>query len=414
MNQPPVVMLLGAFDTKGAEYAYARARLIEAGVGVLSVDFGVHPPKADFPVDLGADEVAAAAGEDLQQLRSAGDRGRAMHAMSRGVAAIAARLFQEGRIDAVFGMGGSGGTSVITAAMRALPLGVPKVCLSTVAGGDTAPYVAQKDIVLYPSIADIAGLNRITRRGIQGAAAAVAGMAQRPASVAAEDRPVITASMFGNTTECVDRCRAELERDGYEVLVFHATGAGGKAMESLIDEGLVDASLDLTTTELADTLCGGVFDAGPARLTAAGRRGIPQVVAPGCVDMVNFGPPDTVPERYRTADRLLYEWNPSVTLMRTTPDENSQLGRMIAERLNAAAGPTAVILPLRGYSILGAPGGAFHNPEAEEALAAALRAELAPRVRLVEVDAAINAPEFAEAAVALLRETIASHEKATP
>ena len=399
------VLVLGAFDTKGEEYAYAVARLQEAGVRVLTVDFGVGDPRAGFPIDVPAEAVASAGGEDLLELRAAGDRGRALAAMARGAAAVARRLVGEGRVDAVVGMGGSGGSSVITSAMRALPLGVPKVCLSTVAGGDVAPYVGQKDVVLVPSIADIAGLNRITRRGIDSAVAAVAGMATRPPGAAStEDRPVVVASMFGNTTKCVDRCRLALESDGYEVLVFHATGAGGRAMEALLDEGLVDASLDLTTTELADTLCGGVFDAGPERLNAAGRRGVPQVVAPGCVDMVNFGPPATVPAAYRDTGRRFYEWNPSVTLMRTTVEENAQLGRWMAERLAAATGPTAAVVPLRGFSALGAEGEPFHDPEADAALLAALRDGLPSAVRLVEVDANVNDPVFADTAVGLLRE----------
>lgn len=413
MKQPRI-LVLGAFDTKGEEYAYAVGRLESLGAKVLAIDFGVSPSAPEFPVVASSEEVAAAGGGDLSALRAAHDRGAAMATMAKGAAAIASARHASGAIDAVFGMGGSGGTSVITAAMRALPLGVPKVCLSTVAGGDTAPYAGVKDVVLYPSIADIAGLNRITRRAIDGATAAVLGMASHPATEHAEDRPVIAASMFGNTTACVDRCRTAFERAGFEVLVFHATGAGGRAMESLIREGLVDASLDLTTTELADTLCHGVFDAGPERLTAAAASGVPQLVAPGCVDMVNYGPLDTAPRQYRESGRLFYEWNPSVTLMRTTAEENAEIGRMIAQRLNGSQGPAAVVVPLRGFSLLGGVGERFHDPEADEALVSSLRGSLDQRVPLHEVDANINDPAFADTAYNLLCELINSKPARSP
>jgi len=313
------------------------------------------------------------------------------------------RLYDQGRLGGVIGMGGTGGASVITAAMRALPVGVPKVCVSTVAGGDVAPYVGTKDIAMFPSITDVAGVNRISRVVMTRAAGAIVGMANAVPEASQADRPIVAASMFGNTTPCVDACRRMLEAAGFEVLVFHATGVGGRTMESLIDEGFVDACLDITTTEWADVLCGGVFSAGPERLTAAGRRGIPQVIAPGCVDMVNFGPLASVPEKYRVAGRQFYEWNPAVTLMRTSVDENQRLGEIFAERINAATGPTAVVVPQRGVSILDGDGQPFCDRAADEAMFAALRAGLRRGIEVVEVDANINDAAFAEQAVALLR-----------
>jgi len=299
----------------------------------------------------------------------------------------------------LIGMGGSAGTTIGTSAMRALPVGVPKVIVSTVASGDTRPYVGEKDITMMYSVVDVAGLNRISARILTNAAAAVAGMvvAEPPAR---DERPLIAASMFGNTTACVDRARGTLESKGYEVLVFHATGAGGRTMESLIADGYFVGVLDLTTTEWADELCGGVFAAGPHRMEAAARAGVPQVVAPGCLDMANFGAPETVPERYR--GRRLYEWNPTVTLMRTTPEENAALGAIIAEKVNLSAAPVTVLLPLKGVSQLDSPGGEFWWPEADGALYDAIRANLRPDIPVVELDLNINDPAFADTATETL------------
>jgi uncharacterized protein (UPF0261 family) len=299
-------------------------------------------------------------------------------------------------------MGGSGGSSVVTAAMRALPIGVPKVCVSTVAGGDTAPYVGLKDVTLIPSITDVAGVNRISRIIFTRAAAAIVGMARAVVPKSNDDRPIIAASMFGNTTQCVDSCRQLLDKAGYEVLVFHATGTGGRTMENLIDEGLVDACLDITTTEWADTVCGGVFDAGSDRLAAAGRRGIPHLIVPGCIDMVNFGPLETVPQKYRDSGRQLYQWNPSVTLMRTNVDENRQIGRAFAEKANAAAGPVAFLIPLRGVSILDGDGQVFCDREADRAMFTALRDNLREDISVVDLDVNINDAAFADKAVEMM------------
>lgn len=392
------IAIIAAYDTKGAEAGYVAEQIRGRGHKVLTIDVGTLEDKPG--VDVTSHEVAAAGGASLEALRSEGDKGKAMAAMAAGAAALGEKLFREGRFDAIIGLGGSAGTATGTAAMRGLPLGVPKVMVSTVASGDTSPYVGSRDIAMIYSVVDVAGLNSISRTVLANAAGAVAGMAETVVEKDARDRPMIAASMFGNTTACVDRARAALEVAGCEVLVFHATGSGGRTMEELIRDGHIDAVLDLTTTELADDLCGGVFSAGPTRLEAAAARGIPQVVAPGCLDMVNFWAIGTVPEGYR--QRRLYEWNPNVTLMRTTPEENATLGRAMAEKLNASQGEVTVLLPLGGVSQLDSKDNAYWWPEADAALFQAIRDTLDPRIRVVELDANINDPEFADRAVAEL------------
>ena len=397
---PVPIVVLGAFDSKGAEYEFLVDAIRRQGGETLTINFGIFGSTDRFHVDVEAEEVAAAGGGHLGALRSQGDRGAAMKCMARGAADVARRLYDGGKLGGIIGMGGSGGSSVITAAMRALPMGVPKICVSTVAGGDVRPYVDTKDIVMIPSITDVAGVNRVSRTIYTRAAGAIVGMVRAvPPSPTAGDRPIIAASMFGNTTPCVDACRALLEAAGYEVLVFHATGVGGRTMESLIDEGLVDACLDITTTEWADQLCGGVFSAGEDRLSAPGRRGIPHLIVPGCVDMVNFGPPESVPRALRDAGRLFYEWNPAVTLMRTSADENRRLGQIFAAKAAAARGPVGFLIPLRGVSQLDGDGQAFCDREADQAMFAALRQQLPKRIPIVEVDANVNDPVFASQAV---------------
>jgi uncharacterized protein (UPF0261 family) len=392
------VAIIGTLDTKGAEFAYLRDQIRSYGVETLVVDVGVVGEPL-FPPDITSAAVARAAGADLDQLRAARDRGAAMAAMAHGAAALIQQLHTSGEIAAMIGMGGSGGSSVIAAAMRALPLAVPKLLVSTLAAGDTRPYVGGRNVTMMPSIVDVAGLNRVSRQIFSHAAAAIAGMVRANVDAAA-DRPILAASMFGNTTPCVDRARAALDAAGYEVLVFHATGTGGQTMESLIQDGVVAGVLDVTTTEWADEIAGGILSAGPARLDAAGAAGIPQLIAPGCLDMVNFGPRATMPPHYH--DRLLYEWNPTVTLMRTTVEENARLGQIFAEKLNAARGPTKVLIPLRGFSMLDSPGERFWNPAADAMFRETLRANLGPAIAVEELDANINDPQFADRAVELL------------
>ncbi len=392
-------MLIAALDTKGAEAAFVAQILRARGVMPLVLDAGVLGTPA-FAPDISRDEVALAGGSAIATLTAQHEKSTAMEVMTRGAAEVARRLYAQGRFDGVFGLGGSAGTSIATSAMRALPIGVPKVMVSTVASGDTRPYVGAKDITLMYSVVDVSGINSFSARILSNAAGALVGMLETVAPTI-ETKPLLAASMFGNTTPCVDHARVLLEAAGYEVLVFHATGAGGQTMESLIEDGFVRGVLDVTTTEWADELCGGVFSAGPHRLEAAAHRGLPQVVAPGCLDMVNFGGPETVPERYR--HRRLYRWNPNVTLMRTNPEENAKLGEIVANKVNASTGPAAVLLPLRGVSQLDSPGGEFWWPEADQALYTAISRHLRRGIHLEELDLNINDPAFSERAVALLR-----------
>jgi uncharacterized protein (UPF0261 family) len=387
------IALIGALDTKGKDFAFVKEALEERGHEVLVIDTGVMgEPK--FAPDVAAAEVAQAGGTELQALREQADRGKAIEVMTRGIAQVVQRLHDEGRIDGVLGMGGSAGTVIGTSAMRALPVGFPKVMVSTVAAGDTAPYVGSKDVVMIPSVVDVAGVNSISSRVYANAAGAIAGMVETPVPEIKE-KPLLAASMFGNTTPLVERCKETLEEEGYEVLVFHATGTGGRTMESLIDQGFISGVLDVSPTEWADELVGGVLTAGPTRMEAAAKQGVPQVIVPGCLDMVNFWARDTVPEKF--SDRLFYEWNPNVTLMRTTPEENAELGRILAEKANASDGPVAYFLPLKGVSMLDAPGKEFWWPEADEALFEAIKAHARADSIIHEFDNNVNDPEFADA-----------------
>ena len=398
------VLLVGALDTKGVEYAFVKDLIEAAGLETLVVDFGVMGQPALEP-DVSRAEVASAAGGDLAYLASGTHKDEAMRTMAQGLAAVVERLYREGRFDGVLGMGGSGGTSIATAAMRTLPVGVPKLMVSTVGGGDVSAYAGSKDITFMPSVVDVAGINRLSRAIYANAAGAIAGMVQTEAGATAQERPLIAASMFGNTTAAVDHARGLLEAEGYEVLVFHATGSGGRTMEDLISDGYIAGCLDMTTTELADEICGGVFNAGPDRVQAAPRQGIPTVIVPGCVDMANFGGIETVPDHYR--ERTLYQWNPEVTLLRTNDEENRQMGAMLAAAANAGqAGKVSVLIPLGGVSMLDSEGDRFWDPDADTACFDALKNDLRADIPLVESDANINDPEFAERAVALLLEML--------
>lgn len=389
------VVLLGTLDTKGSEYAFLRDRVRAAGCDVVLVDAGVMSDRS--PANIGPDEVAAAAGADRAALAAARDRGPAVEAMTRGATQVVRRLHAEGRLDGILGIGGSGGSSLISAAMRALPIGVPKLLVSTMASGDTRPYVGTSDITMMYSVVDIAGLNGISERILGNAAGAIAGMATAATSFThrASERPLIGATMFGVTTPCVTAARERLEELGYEVLVFHATGAGGRSMEALMQGGFITGVLDVTTTELADELVGGVLSAGPDRLEMAGSLGLPQVVSLGALDMVNFGPLDTVPPKFR--DRNLYVHNATVTLMRTTEAECAQLGRTIARKLNAARGPLTIFIPLGGVSMIDVPDAPFYDAAADAALIGELKTGLRPGIEMVEMATPINDPAFARA-----------------
>lgn len=386
------IVIIGTLDTKGEEIGFARDIIESQGVDVHVVDVGVMGDPS-FEPETSASEVADAAGTDLDALREDADRGTAMETMGAGAADIAERLHRDGTLRGILGLGGSGNTSIATTAMRALPVGVPKLMVSTMASGDTEPYVGARDVMMLYSVADIEGLNRLSRTVIANAALAMVGMVANDPDVEIAEKPTIGITMFGVTTPCVKTARAELEDRGYETIVFHATGTGGRAMENLVREGVIDGVLDVTTTEWADELVGGVLTAGPDRLEAAGELGVPQVVSTGALDMVNFGPRDTVPEQFE--GRTFHIHNPQVTLMRTTTEENAELGRIIAEKLNAATGPTALALPLSGVSMIDVEGEDFHDPDADAVLFDSLRNHLDDDVELLERDVAINDDAFA-------------------
>lgn len=392
------VVLLGTLDTKGAEYEFLRKKLQDAGCQVILIDAGILGAPLTQP-DISRQEVAKTVGADVAALVATGDRGAAIEVMARGATKVVSDLYAAGRLSSLLGLGGSGGSSLITQAMQALPIGVPKLLVSTMASGDTRPYVGAVDVTIMHSVVDFAGLNRISQRILSNAAAAIAGMAMsyentpNPVST----KPLVATTMFGVTTPCITVVREQLESLGYEVLVFHATGTGGRAMEALVRGGFFVGVLDITTTELADELVGGVLSAGSERLEAAGEQKLPQVVSLGALDMVNFGPLETVPEQLR--QRNLYQHNATVTLMRTTPAECTQLGQMIAQKLNKAKGPTVLFVPLRGVSAMATEGGVFYSQEADKALSDTLVSHLNSHVTVHQLDMDINDPRFAQAMV---------------
>lgn len=394
------IVLVGALDTKGAEYQFVKQLIEATGAQTLTIDFGVMGTPF-FAPDIDRTAVANAAGADLTSLTDGNHKDEAMRVMGLGLAKIVAELYATGKLAGILAMGGSGGTSIATTAMRALPVGVPKVMVSTIPGGNIAPYAGDKDIVFMPSVVDVSGINRISRDIYTNAAGAIVGMVGMEKRQG-DDKPLIVASMFGNTTPCITRAREALENKGYEVLVFHATGNGGRTMESLIADGYISASLDITTTELADEVCGGALSAGPERMLAAARQGIPTVLSVGCIDMANFHGRVGVPAQYQ--QRNIYEWNPQVALMRTNVEENQRIGEMIAAAANASTGPVAILLPLKGVSMLDSEGQPFWDPAADAACFDAIKRHVKPGVRVIEMENNVNDPAFADKAVELLLE----------
>ncbi len=385
------IAILGTLDTKGEEHAFVAELIRQRGHQALLIDTGTQGKPTVKP-DVARSELVGD--------RTFTDRGEAVAAMAKSAAVFCAKLVAEKKIDGIVSLGGGGGTAIGTAVMRALPVGFPKLMVSTLAASESAPmYMGVKDVTMMPSIVDVAGLNRISRPIFANAAGAICGMVEMTEPVAV-DKPVIAASMFGNTTDCVNHAKGILEAAGYEVLVFHATGTGGRTMESLIEAGLVTGVLDLTTTEWADEYVGGILSAGPTRLEAAARAGVPAVIAPGCLDMVNFGEPETVPAQY--AGRIFYHHNPQVTLMRTSADECLALGKILAEKINCSTGPVKVLLPWDGISVISQPDGPFHDGAADEALFDTLKMNLREDIPVEEFDCAINDPRFAEAAAQAL------------
>lgn len=399
MTPTPTVVLLGALDTKGEEYSYVATALTELGCDIVLIDTGVLG-EPQTPANVTRAAVARSAGRDLGELQALGDRNEAMGVMAAGAAAIVAERRAAGGVDAVLAIGGSNAGYVMSAVGARLPVGVPKLLVSTIAAGDTRPYVAGTDLTLMYPVVDIGGLNRISRQVLTNAAHACAGMAHGTHQPDTNRARVVAVTMFGVTTTGATKVREVLSADGAEVLTFHATGVGGQSMEALIRSGQIDGVVDLTTTELADDLVGGVCSAGPDRLRAAAEHGTPQVVSLGALDMVNFGAPETVPPQY--AGRLLHQHNPAVTLMRTSPEECAELGRRLAEKLNASTGPCAVLVPTKGFSQISALGQIFHDPAADAALIDSLVAGLNVDVTVQIFDSDINDPELATAAAEIL------------
>jgi uncharacterized protein (UPF0261 family) len=395
--------IIGTLDTKGSEIAYVETEIERRGCRTLVIDVGVFGASPFHP-EVSAEEVAAAGGRQLADVVARRDRGEAMQVMSNGLAVMIKRLHEAGRFDGLIALGGGGGTVIAATAMRTLPVGFPKLLVSTLASGNIGSYVCTTDITVMPSVVDIAGLNRISRTIFSNAAGAICGMVTGEQPSAVKEKPLIAATMFGNSTRAVDNARRILEQHGYEVLVFHATGTGGRTMEKLIENGYFTAVLDMTTTEWADEVCGGVLSAGPTRLGAAGRKGVPQVVTPACIDMCNFWDSETVPPKYK--GRLFYRWNPNVTLMRTTVEENTRMGEIFAEKLNAAIGPVAVMIPMGGFSEVDYPGQPFWCPEADQAFVDALRKDLRPDIPIEVSEKAVNDPEFSSRAAERLLELI--------
>lgn len=384
------IAVIGTLDSKGEEHAFVAEKIRARGHGVLLIDVGTGSDPVVKP-DVPREEVAEVGGVDLKGLLERRDRGECVAAMAKASAILLEKLAGEGKIDGAISLGGGGGTAISSAAMRALPVGFPKLIVSALAAGNIAHYVGTKDIVMMPSIADVAGLNRLTRTIFTRAAGAICGMVEEKADEKGS-KPLVVASMFGNTTPCVTEARKVLEEAGYEVLVFAATGAGGRSMEALIESGMVSGVLDLTTTEWADELVGGVLNAGPERMDAAAKAKVPVVIGPGCLDMVNFGEPASVPEKF--SGRLFYHHNPQVTLMRTTAEENAELGRIIAEKANASEG-AVVMIPGKGVSLIGEEGQPFHDAAADAALFGAIRGHA--KCEVIELDEPINSPVFARA-----------------
>lgn len=402
------IAILGTLDTKGAEHAFVADLLRQAGFDTLLIDVGSKSGPA-IPPDISRDDVLAAlADPEADAILARQDRGECVTLMGRAAAKRVSGLASENRIHGIISLGGGGGTAIATAAMRALPLGFPKLMVSTLASGQTAHYVGESDITMMPAVVDVSGINRLSRTIFSNAAGAIGGMvraadSRRQASTEADTKPLIVASMFGNTTACVTAAKKIIEQAGYEVLVFAATGSGGRTMESLIASGMVAGVLDITTTEWADELVGGVLTAGPERLEATAQVDIPAIVVPGCLDMVNFGERDSVPAEF--ADRNFYVHNEQVTLMRTTPAECTELGRILAEKINRYTAPVTVLWPQGGISVISAPGQPFHDPAADTALWESLKQELRDDIPVIESAANINDPEFAQ----LCADTLLGH-----
>jgi uncharacterized protein (UPF0261 family) len=395
------IVLLGRLDSKGKEYAYVKDLILRGGFDVIVVDVGTRGDP-HFEPQISREEVAKAAGVKIEDVVDPTDENKEIRVMMEGAPKIAQRLRDSGRLDGILCLGGSRGTAIGTAAMRALPFGLPKVMVSTIASGDMRPYIGIKDITLVHSVTDIVGLNRMTKRLLTYAAGAVMGAVAADTGLEVSDKPLIAMSSMGGINRAVFSAQKILEDKGFEVVAFHTVGTGGRALEEAVEQGLIDGVLDLVTHEVTDHLYGGYCDAGPARLEAAGKKGLPQVIVPGCLDFIVFSPPEKIPESLR--ERQVYRHTPEVAIVRANKDEMASVGKTIAEKLNRALGPVIVVIPNQGFSPANRPGKPLYDPEADRAFAEALRQNLRPSIRIVEVDAHINDERFAKGAVDLLCE----------
>ncbi|MFZ9360102.1 MAG: Tm-1-like ATP-binding domain-containing protein [Candidatus Nanopelagicales bacterium] len=388
------VILIGTLDTKGVEYQFAKERFKKSGLNTILIDAGIIGQSL-VKADISNEEVARAGGEELSTLKNLGDRGFAVSVMTQGVNQIVQDLYKKNQCDGVFALGGSGGSTISSFAMRNLPIGVPKVLVSTLIASNASSFIGESDMALFASVVDIAGINSISAKVIANAVDATIGMIKGEKVEIQNNKKLISASMFGVTTTCVTNARKILEENDLEVITFHMTGSGGKSLENLIRQGFINASLDVTTTELADEIVGGTLSAGPSRLTAARDKKIPQVVSLGALDMVNFGPKETVPEKFK--NRNLYVHNENVTLMRTTAEECEKIALDICKKLNESTSKVALMIPLKGVSAIATKGQVFYDEKADEALFSTIRKNLKPNVELIELDHAINDEEFSNA-----------------
>lgn len=402
------IALIGTFDTKGEEYLYVKNKIEDLGVRTLTIHAGIF--EAAFSPDIDHDSVGVLGEESIAELQEKKDRGHAMEVMAKGLCALIPKLYEEGLFDAVLALGGTGGTSLVTPCMRLLPLGVPKIMVSTMASGDVSRYVGTSDILMMPSIVDVAGINRISSQVLTHAVHAIVGMVEHENTDIPVKKPLIAATMYGVTTPCVMRAKEYLEQEGYEVIIFHASGTGGKMMESLINSGIVDGVLDLTTTEWIDEIAGGIMTAGPERLDAAALNGIPQVVSVGAADMITFGERSSLPEKYK--NRVVYMHNPAITVVKSNIEENIAFGIKVGEKLNQCKSNAALLLPIRGVSMNDKAGSKYYGPKEDQALFITLKKVINnPLVEIIDVDAHINEEVFAISAAKKLIELMEMKKK---
>lgn len=398
------ILIIATLDTKGPETQYLRDLIQRSGFKALVMDTGILGTPA-FEPDLSRDEVAQAGGTQIEELIRNREKGRAIQAMAEGSKRIVQQLYREAKIAGIVGLGGAQGTEIGTSAMRALPLGVPKLMVSTVASGyaQFGTYVGTKDLLMMHSVVDILGLNIFSRTILSNAAGAMMGMVERRTKIEQPEKKQIGMTIYGTTTPGCMVAKAYLESKGFEVVAFHPNGTGGRAMEEMVQEGILNGVLDMTTHELTDELVGGLHRAGPNRLEGAGRKGIPQVVVPGSIDFIVTGPASSLSQEYRNRKYIAH--NPSMSLVRTSSEEMKTVGKIMASKLNEARGPTIVMIPLRGFSYPNRKGEALYDEEGNQAFITILKENLRA-TKVIEVDAHINDPEFANEAAQTMEELL--------